>query len=68
MIDLRVFISPQKCTVGEAPAGLFFLEDGGEIICKSEYSKDSKCLCTIVDGGENYCGGDDKEGFPVVIK
>ena len=61
-------------TVREAPVGLFLLAEGG-LICISEYysgsgedqSKNTRD-CYIVSSGENYCGGDDRKGFPVTIE
>lgn len=57
--------------VKNAPVGLFQLDDG-EVICISEYSSGNDSLgysrdAIIVSSGENYWGGDDREGSPINI-
>lgn len=65
---LRIYKCDHLVMVGDAPVGLIELEESGEIICKSEYKNTQKqCDCIIVSSGENYCGGDEKLGWPLII-
>lgn len=67
-MDLLAFKASVKMSVDSAPAGLFLLEDG-ELICISQYRTGvtNHREAFIVDGGETYCGGDDKLGWPVQL-
>jgi len=68
---LRIYKCDHLVSVGDAPVGLIELEESGEIICKSEYrsgKKQNTCECVIVDTGENYCGGDDLLGWPLIVQ
>jgi hypothetical protein len=58
---MKVYLSEELITVGDAPVGLLVLRDG-TLICKSEYhlSNDGPCECIIVDSGEYYHGEGDK--------
>lgn len=65
---MRVYISEEETTVGEAPIGLLKLVSG-EIIVKSEYSKDGVCECIIVSSGEYFWGeGNAAKCVPLVIQ
>ena len=68
---MLVYKSETIMTVGEAPVGLFYLEDSDEMICISEYRSGEGKKTTrdayIVSSGENYCGGDSLKGYPLVI-
>jgi hypothetical protein len=56
--QIELFIGTKNYTVNSAPVGLLLLEND-TIICKSEYRNEKgDAECTIVDTGENYCGGD----------
>lgn len=69
---MLVYKSEIIMKVGEAPVGLFLLLETDELICISEYrsgeGKKSSRDAYIVNSGENYCGGDDLVGNPVVIQ
>lgn len=74
MMNLKVYMNNEEIKVKDAPIGLFVLEDG-EIICISEYRSgpgDDQSKYTrdayIVSSGENYCGGDEGIGYPLVIQ
>ena len=56
-MNLELFVGTKQYTVNSAPVGLLLLECG-TIIVKSEYMTEDKPNCTIVQSGENYCGGD----------
>jgi hypothetical protein len=57
---MRVAITEETMTVREAPVGLLILEDGGEVIVKTEYQQDGSCECYIVSSGERFHGKGDK--------
>jgi len=59
MENLELYVGTKYYTVNDAPVGLLYLLDNGTIICKSEYRHDDGSPeCTILESGENYCGGD----------
>ena len=65
---MRVYKSEEMTTVEEAPIGLLFLENTGIIILKTEYTKDERCECYIVDSGEKYHGeGNKARCFPLIV-
>lgn len=73
---MKIYKCEDLIRVGDAPVGLFIIEDCGEIICISEYRSgpDSKPQhewsrdAIIVSSGENYCGeGDEALGYSLVI-
>jgi hypothetical protein len=72
MIMLRIYKCDQLVTVKDAPVGLIKLKYSEELICKSEETlwrhNLRQCDCTIVSTGEQYCGGDDKLGWPLIIQ
>jgi hypothetical protein len=53
---VRVYLTEESMTVGEAPVGLLLLESG-ELIMKTEYAtNENVCECYIVSSGERYHG------------
>ena len=62
---MKVVLTGDRISVGDAPVGLLYLTDCQEIICKSEYVLNGACECVIVSSGENYCGGDDQICIPI---
>jgi hypothetical protein len=66
---MRVYVSEETTTVGQAPAGLLLLFDG-ELIVKTEYRRgDRECECYIVASGEAFHGeGDKARCKPVVVR
>lgn len=63
---MNVYKCEEKMTVKNAPVGLFLLESGC-IICISQYRLNGSREATILSSGENYCGGDDEEGWSLII-
>ena len=65
---MNVYKCETMMTVGDAPVGLFQLDDDGEIICISEYYTGEKRDAIIVSSGENYFGeGNAAYGYPLTI-
>lgn len=65
---LLVYKSESIMSVKDAPVGLFQLHDDDEIICISEYRSHNSRDAYIVSSGENYCGGDERLGYPLLIE
>lgn len=55
---MRVALTEETMTVADAPVGLLFSEDSGEVIVKTEYQDKDCCECYIVSSGERFCSGD----------